>query len=327
MFTGIRLYTWRLIKAKKRLESIVEQRTAEVERQKEQLLESLDKLQKTQRRLAEASHRAGMAEVASSVLHNVGNALNSVNTTSFVVSNKLRDLNIDRLFKVVGLLKEHEADLPGFFTTDPKSAKIPQFLDALAQSYSAAQSSMSSEMTRLQDKIENITSIVAAQQEYANAKAITETISLAELFNSAVEMSNLSLKENSVQITREFASMDPVRVETFKVVQILVHLLNNAEHALSSSEVTEKRLVLQIKELDQDKVRLAVIDNGIGIPKDNINRIFTYGFSTKEGGRGLGLHSAANSANAMGGSLSCHSDGPGQGAVFYLDLPLSIRPG
>jgi len=66
-----------------------------------------------------------------------------------------------------------------------------------------------------------------------------------------------------------------------------------------------------------------VIDNGIGIPPENMGRIFNHGFTTRDSGHGFGLHSAALAAQELGGSLRAESDGPGRGATFVLELPLA----
>jgi two-component system, NtrC family, sensor kinase len=69
-------------------------------------------------------------------------------------------------------------------------------------------------------------------------------------------------------------------------------------------------------------VQVREADNGVGIPPENLARIFTHGFTTRVDGHGFGLHNAANSARQMDGSLTAASDGPNRGAVFTLELPL-----
>ena len=83
----------------------------------------------------------------------------------------------------------------------------------------------------------------------------------------------------------------------------------------------DKRLTMQVRAAN-GRVQIAVMDNGVGIPAENMTRIFNHGFTTREKGHGFGLHSAALAAREMGGTLNAHSDGPGQGATFILELPL-----
>ena len=106
------------------------------------------------------------------------------------------------------------------------------------------------------------------------------------------------------------------------MLQILVNLITNAKYALSVSEKQEKLLVIRSYRHGKDKLRIDVEDNGVGIPQNNLAKIFRHGFTTRESGHGFGLHSSALAARKMGGSLIAHSDGTEHGATFTLELPL-----
>jgi len=82
-------------------------------------------------------------------------------------------------------------------------------------------------------------------------------------------------------------------------------------------------MILRTAPGENGSVKFSVIDNGVGIASENLTRIFSYGFTTRQNGHGFALHSAALAARQMGGSLTCHSAGPEQGATFTLELPLS----
>jgi two-component system NtrC family sensor kinase len=69
------------------------------------------------------------------------------------------------------------------------------------------------------------------------------------------------------------------------------------------------------------RLQIEVRDNGVGIPPENLARIFTYGFTTREDGHGFGLHSGRRMAEDMGGSLTARSEGLGKGASFVLEFP------
>jgi C4-dicarboxylate-specific signal transduction histidine kinase len=105
------------------------------------------------------------------------------------------------------------------------------------------------------------------------------------------------------------------------VLQILVNLIRNAKYACDEAGRPDKRLSMRVTKGDE-LVRIAVRDNGIGIPPENLTRIFGHGFTTKKDGHGFGLHSGALAAKELGGSLTAHSDGVGRGATFTLELPL-----
>jgi C4-dicarboxylate-specific signal transduction histidine kinase len=113
-------------------------------------------------------------------------------------------------------------------------------------------------------------------------------------------------------------------VDKHKVLQILVNLVRNAKYACDESGKTDKQITLRV-DVAEGGVRISVIDNGVGIPAENMGRLFTHGFTTRQSGHGFGLHSGALAAQELGGSLHAVSDGPGRGAAFILELPCVPR--
>ena len=95
----------------------------------------------------------------------------------------------------------------------------------------------------------------------------------------------------------------PLNVEKHKILQILVNLLRNAKYACQDSERADKRLTVRVAN-GEGRIKISVIDNGVGIPPENLTRIFNHGFTTRKDGHGFGLHSGALAAKEMGGSLT-----------------------
>ena len=111
-------------------------------------------------------------------------------------------------------------------------------------------------------------------------------------------------------------------VERHKVVQMLVNLISNAASAIERSGRPQGTLTLRIRAEGSKAVTFEVGDNGIGIPAENMARLFQYGFTTREGGHGFGLHSCAITALELGGEIKAASEGAGKGACFMLTLPV-----
>lgn len=273
------------------------------------------------RELVVASRHAGMAEIATGVLHNVGNVLNSVNVSTNLVADQLRRSKAASLAKAAQLLSEHRGDIATYLAHDPKGRQVPPFIEAIAVEITQEQAAMTKEMQALQTNVDHIKQIVGMQQSYAKISGATEHVDPVQLFEDALRMVSSSLTRHQVTVNREFARTPTVHVDRHKVLQILVNLLSNARQAAKIS-AGEHRITLRIAGAD-DRVRLAVADNGVGIPAENLARIFSHGFTTKKTGHGFGLHSCANAAKELGGSLSVHSAGPGLGATFTLELPLA----
>jgi signal transduction histidine kinase len=271
--------------------------------------------------LLEASRRAGMAEVATSVLHNVGNVLNSVNISCSVASEKIRRSRIDSVKKTADLLDENAGDLAAFVTGDPRGQKLPDFLRSLAGKLAEEQAQVLEELQLLGKNIEHIKQIVAMQQSYAKGACLTETVKVVDLVEDSLRMNADALMRHEVEVVRDYHEVPPITVEKHKAVQVLVNLIRNAKQACDDRGSAAKKMTLRVAN-GAGSVRVSVIDNGVGIPPENLTRIFAHGFTTKSNGHGFGLHGAALAAQEMGGSLSVHSDGGGAGATFTLELPV-----
>ncbi len=274
-----------------------------------------------QQGLLESSRQAGMAEVATGVLHNVGNVLNSVNVASNCVADSLRKSKLVNLGRVVALFREHEADLGHFLTQDPKGRQVPGYLAQLNDHLANEQAAALRELSGLQKDIEHIKDIVSMQQGFAKVVGVKVNVSAVDLLEDALRMNISSIQRHDVQVIREFEPAPPVVVEKHKALQILVNLIRNAKQSCDEANREAKQLTLRVRH-GAEAVQLSVTDNGVGIPAENLARIFNHGFTTKQDGHGFGLHSAANAAKEMGGSLRVHSDGAGRGATFTLELPL-----
>jgi len=271
--------------------------------------------------LLEVSHRAGMAEVATSVLHNVGNVLNSVNVSATLVGDNLRKSKVSGLAKAVVLMQEHAADLATFFNSNPKGQQLPVFLEHLAQHLVDEQAIILKEVDLLKNNIEHIKQIVAMQQSVGKISGVIERLKVTEIVDDALRINASTLARHDVHVSCEYDSPIPeISVEKHRVLQILVNLLRNAKQSCDAADRHDKRLTIAVTHED-NCVRIIVSDNGIGIPPENLTRIFAHGFTTKQEGHGFGLHSGAIAAKQMGGSLTAHSDGPGHGAAFTLELP------
>ena len=298
------------------------QHTARLEKEIAERQRIQEEMQQIHKQLVEISRQAGMAEVATSVLHNVGNVLNSVNVSANLITDNLRNSKSGFVGKLSALLQEHTADLPTFLTSDPKGSQIPAYLQQLADQLAREQATTIKEVESLRKNIEHIKDIVSMQQGYAKVSGVTEPIKVADLVEDALRMNVGAFARHEIEVVRDYPTDGPViLVEKHKVLQILVNLIRNAKYACDDSGRTDKRVTVRITS-EAAEIKIIVADNGVGIAPENLTRIFGHGFTTRKHGHGFGLHSGAMAAREMGGALTVASDGLGCGAVFTLTLPL-----
>ncbi|HEX8703974.1 MAG TPA: ATP-binding protein [Myxococcaceae bacterium] len=275
------------------------------------------------RTLVDISRQVGMAEVATGVLHNVGNALNSINTSTSVLMDQLGRSRLSGLDRATALLRERSTELASFLTADAQGQKLPAYLSALNTQLHEEREAMLQELRSLRDSVEHVRIIVRMQQKHARVGGAIESVSVPQLVDEALRLHAGSFERVGIHIEREYAQVPILLVDRHKLLQILLNLLSNARHALEDSQREGKRLTLRIRPAAGDeRLLLQVEDNGVGIAPEHLSRIFAQGFTTKKTGHGFGLHSSALAATEMGGQLSGTSPGPNQGATFTLELPL-----
>jgi PAS domain S-box-containing protein len=277
-------------------------------------------LQRVHQQLIDASRKAGMAEIATNVLHNVGNVLNSVNVSANVLTDRIRQAKPAGLRQVAALLHEHRPDLAAFISADERGRQLPLYLEKLAEQLQADQQIALEELVSLRNNIEHIKHIVNKQQNYAKDGDGAESVAVSSLIDDCVRMNIGALSRDGITVRREIDAVQAITIDRHKVLQILVNLVRNAKNACDESGRSDKILTISVTAGAQ-RVRFAVADNGVGIAEEHMPRLFTHGFTTRPTGHGFGLHSSALTARELGGSLVAYSEGPGRGARFVLDLP------
>lgn len=302
----------------------------EVNSQRQQLIAAQLESERLHEQLVTASRNAGRAEVATGVLHNVGNVLNSVNASAALINRTMQESKLDNLGKALTLIREHESDLGTFLTSDARGQRLPGYMNKLAEVLVAERMTVLEECRLLERSVDHIRQIVQMQQTYARSTCIFETVNPADMMEDALRVNLISFDRHNVKVQREFEEISIVNLDKHKVLQILINLISNAKNACKLQPLNERSIVARIMSVEVDgkqKVRFQIADNGVGIKPENLTKIFANGFTTRKEGHGFGLHSSANTAREMGGTLNAASDGPGLGAVFTLDIPHQKKQG
>jgi len=270
----------------------------------------------------EQARQLGMAEIAASVLHNVGNVLNSVNVSAHTIAEKIKPVQSSNLDKLSALLKEHKHDLADFITLDPKGKKVVEFIENLAEHERRSQQQFSDEMSHILTNIETIKNIISTQQNLSKTFGMENILSINELLDECLLITGLEIKDE-IHVKKHYGNISPIVIDKVKVLQVVVNLLRNAKDALFESSNSTKTLSLKTI-ADNDKVTIEITDNGVGILPKNIDKVFYHGFTTKETGHGFGLHTCALLINELGGDISVKSDGFEKGATFTIHLPNKV---
>lgn len=302
------------------LEARVNDRTTALMGANNQLNLRLGELAQAQEQLAASARAAGMAEIASGVLHNIGNVLNSVNVSAQLASDSLHNARLPALRQAVDLMAQHSSDLAALFASD-KGPKLSEFLAMTSTSLEASMQRAIAELAGLRTNVDHINTLVATQQAYAAPSGFIESFKLADAVRAALHINFASVGREQVEVVQHIDDVD-MNTDRHKMIQILVNLMTNARHAVKKGQ---QRSVEIVGRRSDGRVRIDVRDTGIGIDAETMGKLFRHGFTTKKDGHGFGLHASANSAKELGGSLRAESAGIGHGATFTLEIPVVLR--
>ena len=269
--------------------------------------------------MVEMSRKAGMAEVASEVLHNVGNVLNSLNVSATMTRKQLESSAVKKLMIARDAITSNKDDLAAFFTESKMGKHFPGALDVVTRQLESENRLLLEESGQLIENISHVKSIINMQQSFTRAGGMIQSFCLDDLISGVVQISSETLASQRIHVEVECPKTLNMTTDKDKLKQILVNLVTNACDAVVEHD-QKRNILISVLEVD-GSVRVSVTDSGIGIGEENLKQLFLHGFTTKETGHGFGLHSCALAAQAMGGGLEGESDGEGWGATFILTIP------
>ena len=269
------------------------------------------------------SHRAGMAEVANSVLHNVGNVLNSANVSALILYEQHKTTSLRDFPLAISLMTAHRNDLAQYLLQDPRGRQLPEYLTLLAEVWESEYANAIKELEQLMLSMQHIKEIVARQQSLSGQGGLKVRMNLKDVLHDAISLLAVQLKEFEIDVSCQVADSVWWTGDRVKLTQIILNILMNGQQAIMASvERNIRKLQIQVSQIHEHALRIDIIDNGIGMTEATLRGLFSYGFTTKENGHGLGLHASAVAAHEMGGTLTAHSDGMYLGSTFSLTLPI-----
>ncbi len=284
-------------------------------------------LEDVQKQLVDAAHQSGMAEIATGILHNIGNILNSVNLSTEELDRILSNFKLPPFSKAVDMLESNRDDLANFLTKDEKGKKLCDYLIMLQKSFAQDHDKSKQEVACLKEKVQMIKDVISTQQEYAKGTSYSEEIDIGALIEDAIKVEQSSLNKTSIGLTKNLEVLPKCRVHKTKLLQVMTNLIKNAKEATLEVDRAgvERNIVIESGLMDTSHAFIKVIDNGCGISKSHIDKVFQHGFTTKQNGHGFGLHASVIAMNEMSGNIAVESDGPNQGTTFTVTVPLADK--
>ena len=318
------LVRWRVhrVETKRRnLEELVNHRTRELQAEISEKEITRKELLAARDELLTQAHQAGRAEIATGVLHNIGNILSSVTTSAGVIRENLEKSKLAGLGAANQLLLENADNLQHFFTETDRGRKLIPYYQQLELQLAKEQDSSMDNICRLLDKIDAIRNYIMMHQAYARIGFFEEQVQLAEVVEDALALQAGSIERHAIRVKKEYGEVPGIRVQKAKLINILINLYKNAKEAMEELDPEDRLITISING-GEAGIELCMGDNGCGIDPALRDKLFTQGFTTKISGHGFGLHSCANYMQEMGGRIEAKSDGAGTGSVFILWFPL-----
>ncbi len=268
----------------------------------------------------------GRLEIVETILHNIGNAINSVTVgVNVLQENLVSNQLIHRISALADLIKAHQDDWVNYIKDDPKGRQVLPFMMALAADFADQNKTVVETLVRVSERVTHITDIIRTQKSSNQSSMVWKTLDLRQTIMSMLKLQQDSIDKRGIQVhvNCENAPQE-IRVQESQFHQMFVNLVKNSIEAIDeliqSGELDETPRIGVEVYISGEFLCLDVTDNGIGIAAQNLKLIFTAGYTTKESGTGLGLYSSANFAIGSGGQIIPLSEGIGKGTTMRIML-------
>lgn len=265
--------------------------------------------------------QAEVSKVANGLIHNLGNLFNSINISTQALVEVVRDSKIPELLKANRLFLKNLDNIGDYVTKDPAGRYLPEFYRTVGDFLKEDLEKLNTELGDIAEKVAFIKEMISTQQDYAKSETVTRKLALNDVVDRALQIELPSMTKRGIRIEKHYQARYFVYGIKSKVLHVFLNLFKNAKEAMTGSDHEDSFLRIEISELPEHKVQVIVTDNGAGIDVANIDKMFSYGFTTKADGHGFGLYTSAEAMRQLGGSISVESDGPGHGARFRLVFP------
>lgn len=270
------------------------------------------------RRELQRAMSLGKAEFATTVLHNIGNVLNSVKVGCDRTASILRTSKMKQLLRAQDLLYENLENVDYYLKEDPRGKLLPGYFKSAGELVNEEYREMIRECDEMSEQIALMKDIIETQQAHASISLMEEAHNLNQVVRDALKVQESGLMNRGILIEERLRPLPPVKVPKTQLMHIVINLVKNAREAMDANGDREKKLLLETGRYGETEVYLKIKDTGTGISRENLPKMFTYGFTTKPNGHGFGLNYCSRAMKEMGGTIEVESEGVGKGAAFTL---------
>ncbi|MDE0448607.1 MAG: PAS domain-containing protein [Spirochaetaceae bacterium] len=270
----------------------------------------------------------GRMEVLDTILHNIGNAINSVAVGTGTIREELKEDQPSRgLHALAQAVAAHGDDWIDYLQNDPQGRQVRPFISSLAEQFSTQHDRVQRAVDRVAGRVAHIVDIIRTQRSLSGPAPLFKDVDLRQTVIDSVRVLQESLTRRAIELQVDCGSTPvSVRIQESRFHQMLVNLVKNAIEAIDEQGRTQEGFVRIAAHVKGGTLHLEVTDSGIGLEPERLRTIFSPGYTTKAGGSGLGLHSAANYVIGSGGTIEALSTGIGRGTTMRIGLRLPPSP-
>lgn len=268
---------------------------------------------------------AGKLEMATGVLHDIGNAITSFGTDVARLQAKTKGKEKNELGKLEGLFTKQQQALDTALGKG-KGAALTNFITAIRKSLTFRESEITAILNKLYQTTSHIQEILNIQRSYVKGKTKgeREPFKLSAIIDDALSIHEQSLVKRDVKITKDIPLDNPlIKGDKTKLIQVLINAFKNSAEAFDElKEKREKTVHIQLRKDEENKmVELSIKDNAIGFEPSLSKTLLEKGNTHKKSGTGFGLYNCKQIIETHQGQISITSDGPGTGAEFMIKIP------
>jgi len=289
------------------LELMVQQRTEELKDVHEKLIQT--------------ARQAGRAEVATGVLHNAGNVLNSIKVTITILESTVNRAKVQAVQQIAKIINKPKEQLAEYITTHPKGIKTPKLLKQVGMQILQNKNMLKKQIKELKTHIQHISQIIKIQLYHSKSLGTIEKISINKIINNVVKIVTPTTEEYGITVNIETNQIEESALEQYKIIQVLTNILQNAKESVIENNLSKKIITISSKKGKNKTIIIKITDNGLGISVDKLDKILSIGYTSKKYGNGFGLHNAKEIIQEMGGTLQITSPGENKGATCTITIP------